>query len=169
MGYRRAIRLRPVNSIKHVVDVSFTGVAGTQVDTTVMDAVQTPVLTTPAQVAIGARVSSIYLNVECVSIETDPGAIPNVYLIVFKNPSNGLGVPVASSVGTSDNKRYVLHQEMVMVNNVAGGNPRVLFKGVIRIPRGMARQGNDDALQIGLISTAVNCAFCIQCIYKEFR
>ncbi len=170
MPYRRSRGRRPVVfSIKHVVDSSATLAAATSLNTVVLDAVQTPVLTTPNQVAIGSRVSSIYLKVEVVSNETDVGAIPNAYMIVFYNPSNALTTPDPSSVGTSDVKRYVIHQEMVMLNNLQGGNPRVLFQGVIRIPRSMQRNGNDDVIQISIRSPAVNIALCIQCIYKEFR
>ncbi len=134
-----------------------------------MDAVQTPILTTPVQCAIGAKVSSFYLNVQVVSNETDVGAIPNVYMYVFKNVSNALTSPDPASVGTSDVKRYVIHQEMIMLNNVQGGNPRTLYQGVIRIPRGMQRQGNDDTMTVVIKATALNIAFCIQAIYKEFR
>ncbi len=166
---RRSFRRPVVFSLKHVVDSSATVAGGTQLATTLIDAVQTPVLTTPPQVAIGGRVSSIYLRVEVVSNETDVGAIPNCYLIVFKNPGNNLTVPSASAVGTSDVKRYVIHQEMLMLNNVQGGNPRTLFNGVIRIPRGMQRQGNDDTLVVAVVSPALNIALCIQCIFKEYR
>ncbi len=134
-----------------------------------MDAVQSPVLTTPNQVAIGARVSSIYLSVEAAVNDAIDGAIPNFYLIVFKSPGANLAVPTASSVGTSDNKRFVIHQEMVMLTNIDGGAPRVVFKGVIRIPRGYARQGNDDALFVSLVCPSLTSKVCIQCIYKEFR
>ncbi len=118
---------------------------------------------------IGARVSSIYLNVQVSPNETDAGAIPNAYMIIFKNPGSNITTPDPASVGTSDVKRFVIHQEMVMMNNLAGGNPRTLFNGVIKIPKGMQRQGNDDLLTLSIKSTAVNIAFCFQCIYKEYR
>ncbi len=165
--FRRNIR--PVNSLKHVIDTSFTTAAGTQVDTFVIDAVNTPVLTTPQQVAIGSTVNSIYLRVEVASTETDAGAIPNCYLIVTKIPGNNFASPVPSSIGTSDLKKYVIYQEMVMLNNLAGGNPRTLFNGVIVIPKGYRRNGNDDTLSVSVVSTAVNIAVCIQCIYKEYK
>ncbi len=170
MPYRRSRRnLRPVFSLKHIVDSSATLAAATQLAIPVMDAVQTPVLTTPQQTAIGARVSSFYLNVQVVSNETDVGAIPNVYMIVFKNVGNNLTTPDPASVGTSDIKRFVIHQEMIMLNNVQGGNPRTLFQGVIRVPKGLQRQGNDDVMAVVIKSTALNIALCIQCIYKEYR
>ncbi len=170
MPFRRYRRnLRPVVSIKHVVDASATIAAGAQTVNTLMDAVQSPVLTTPFQTSIGARVSSFYLNVQAVSNETDVGAIPNVYMAIFKNPGNNITAPDVASVGTSDSKRFIIHQEMVMLNNVQGGNPRTLFNGVIKVPRGMQRQGNDDTMQFLIKSTALNIAYCIQCIYKEYR
>ncbi len=166
--YRRG--LRPVVfTIKHVIDGSATATAGTAVTNVLYDAVQTPVLTTPVQVAIGGKVSSVYLNVEVASNETDAGAIPNVYMIIFKNPADNLAPPDPASVGTSDVKRFVIHQEMTMIQNVAGGNPRKLFVGVIRIPKHMQRLGNDDKLQLTIKSTAVNITFCFQCIFKEQR
>ncbi len=169
MPYRRRSNLRPVNSIKHVVDNSGTLTAGSQIAVALTDAVQAPVLTVPAQCAIGARVGSLYLNVQVSPNETDAGAIPNAYMIIFKNVGNNLTTPDPASVGTSDIKRLVIHQEMVMMNNLAGGNPRTLFNGVIKVPRGLQRQGNDDILSCVIKSTAVNIAFCIQCIYKEYR
>ncbi len=156
-------------SLKHIVDSSSTLTAGTQLAIPIMDAVQTPVLTTPQQTQIGARVSSFYLNVQVVPNETDAGAIPNAYMIVFKNVGNNLTTPDPASVGTSDIKRFVIHQEMVMMNNLAGGNPRTLFQGVIKVPKGLQRQGNDDVMAVVIKSTAVNIALCVQCIYKEYR
>ncbi len=130
---------------------------------------QTPNLTIPQQTEIGSKVSSIYLRVEVVATENVPGGIPNCYLMVWKNPGTNMTAPTASSVGTSDIKRFVLHQEMVMLQNVAAGNPRTLFNGVIKIPRGLQRQGNDDSLQVSVVSPIVNIAVCIQCIFKEYR
>ncbi len=161
--------LRPVFSLKHIVDSSSTLAAATQLAVPIMDAVGEPVLTTPQQTKIGARVSSFYLNVQVVSNETDVGAIPNVYMIVFKNVGNNLTTPDPASVGTSDIKRFVIHQEMIMLNNVQGGNPRTMFQGVIRVPKGLQRQGNDDVMAVVIKSTALNIALCIQCIYKEYR
>ncbi len=111
----------------------------------------------------------MYLKVEVASTEDVVGGIPNCYLIVFKNNADNQTIPTASSVGTSDTKRFVIHQEMVMLENKAGGNPRTLFNGVIRIPRAFQRQGNDDTMRVSIISPIVNIALCIQCIYKEFK
>ena len=47
-----------------------------------------------------------------------------------------MAIPAANAVGGDDNKRYVIHQEMVMVQKITPSNPRTLFKGVIAIPKG---------------------------------
>ncbi len=90
-------------------------------------------------------------------------------MTIMKNPSNALPVPVANLIGTSDVKKQIIHQEMVMMQQVAEGNPRTLFKGVIRIPRHYQRMGQDDTLLLNLLAPGVNAFFCVQCIYKEFR
>ncbi len=170
MGYRnRGMALRPVHRIKHVVDTSFALTAGTQVDTELIRSVDAPVLSATTHVETGSKVNGIYLRVEIASNETDAGAVPQCYMALFKNPGTNLTVVDPAAVGANDNKRFVIHQEMAMVNNLAGGNPRTLFNGVIVIPRGYKRFGPDDRLQLLIKSTAVNMVVCVQCHYKEFR
>ncbi len=168
--YRRSMALRPIHRIKHVVDRSGTVVAGTQLnEVPLIDTVDAPTLASTNEVETGAKVNGIYLKVEVASNETDAGAIPNVYMMITKNPGNNITIPIASNVGSNDNKRFVIHQEMVMLNNLAGGNPRIMFNGVIVIPKGYRRFGPDDALTFSILSPQVNIAFCLQCHYKEFR
>ncbi len=161
--------LNPVNRIKHVVDSSATLTAGTALTQSLAKSDDSPVLANTTECLTGSMVNGIYLRVEVASNETDAGAIPNVYMIIFKNPGANLTIPAANAVGADDNKRYVIHQEMIMINNLAGGNPRTLFNGVIVIPKAYRRMGPGDALQISILSTAVNIALCYQAHYKEFR
>ncbi len=164
---RRAMSLRPVKSYKHVVDIQGGLIAGTQVNSVMIDAVDSPVLANEAEVEVASTVHSIYLKVEAYSIAT--GALSNLYMIVMKNPSNALVTPQANVVGASDLKKFVIHQEMVMIQEIVDGVPRTVFRGVIKIPRGYKRFGQDDILLVSLLSPGVNMNFCIQCIYKEFR
>ncbi len=165
--FRRS--LRPVFSLKHIIDSSATVAANVNLAVDITDAVQSPVLTTPQQCAIGARVGSIYLSVEAAVTTASAGAIPNFYMIVFKDPGNNLTLPDPAAVGTSDVKRFVIHQEMVMLTNIDGGAARTVFRGVIKIPRGYARQGNDDKLIVRLKCPSLPTAVCVQAIYKEYR
>ncbi len=152
-----------------MVDNSATLNAATQIDSNVINVTDTPTLGVTTSCETGSKVNGIYLHVEVASNETDAGAIPNVFFALWKNPGGNLTAPVISSTGDDDNKRFIIHQEMVMLNNLAGGNPRVLFNGVIVIPKGMRRNGPNDLWKVSLLSTAVNITFCWQAHYKEFR
>ncbi len=160
-------RLRPVKSYKHVVDLQGALVLAVQQTFTLIDAVDAPVLANTDEVEVASTVNSIFLKVEGYS--TTAAALANFYLIIMKNPSNAIPTPEANLVGSSDVKKFIIHQEMVMLEQSVNGNPRTLFKGVIRIPRGYRRFGQDDALILGLKSVGTNVNFCFQCIYKEFR
>ncbi len=168
--YRTRMALRPINRIKHVVDSSATLlVAAGQLNTPVVSATDTPTLADTDGVQTGSKVNGIYLKVEVACLTTEAGGISNCYLQVMKNPGGNIVIPTASAVGGNDNKRFVIHQEMVMLQNATLGNPRVLFNGVIAIPKGYRRFGPNDQLYVSIISPIVDIMLCIQCHYKEFR
>ncbi len=130
-------------------------------------AVDAPVLANTFEVQTGSTINGIYLHVEIVA--TSSAALPNVYMAITKNPGFNLTFPNANVIGSNDNKKYVIHQSMVMLQKQTGSNPRVLFDGVIVIPRGYKRFGPADRLQILLFSPGVTFDFCYQAHYKEFR
>ncbi len=170
--FNRGMGLRPVQRVKHVVDSQFGLVAGTQADVNVIVTVDAPTLASSQNVAHGSTVHSIYLKVEAAS--TSGTALHNIYLIVFKNPGNNLTVPEGNVIGVNDNKKYVIHQEMLMLQNFEAAtdpNPRVIFQGVVRIPRGYKRNGAQDELTVSLFTPTGggNASVCLQCIYQEFR
>ncbi len=162
--------MRPVHRIKHVVDFSFTAtVPGTQVNQVVINTKDAPVLANTSEVETGSKVNGIYLKVEVACLTTEATAISNIYMSIMKNPGGNIVVPTANAVGGNDNKRFVIHQEMVMLQNATLGNPRILFNGVIAIPKGYRRFGPNDQLYVSLISPTIDFMACIQCHYKEFR
>ncbi len=169
--YRSRMALRPVNRIKHVVDVNYAVAANTQINTTVIEAEDATALADANGVLTGSKVNGIYLRVEVASNEAiDLGAIPQVYMSIFKNPGSNLAVPAANAVGIDDSKKFVIHQEMAMIENKGqGSNPRTLFNGVIVIPKGYRRFGPKDLLSVCIIAPALNTVVCMQCHYKEFR
>ncbi len=169
--FNRGMGLRPVQRIKHVVDSQFGLVAATQTDVNVIITSDTPALANTSDVQTGSTVHSIYLKVEAAA--TSGTALHNIYLIVFKNPGNNLTVPEGNAVGANDNKKYVIHQEMLLlqVENTVDPNPRVVFQGVVKIPRGYKRNGTNDELTVSLFTPTGggNASVCLQCIYQEFR
>ena len=160
--------LRPINRIKQVVDVEGGLVAGTQSNSAMITAVDSPVLANPGQIQTASKVNGFYLHLE-VSHTSGTGR-PNIYLIIYKNPGNNITAPAANAVGSDDNKRFVIHQEMLMMSGDAGnGLPRPLFNGVIVIPKGMRRFAPNDRLYISILSPNVAADFCMQMHFKEFR
>ncbi len=170
MGFRNRTgnRLRPVNRIKHVVDFQAAialGVAGTH---TLVQSTDTPGLANTDECETGSTVNGIYLHVEVVNTGV-AGVLANAYMYVWKNPGGNLSRPAVNGVGSSDDKRFVIHQEMVMLQMVDNSNPRTLFNGVIVIPRGYRRNGPNDILELVILSPGVELNYCVQCHYKEFR
>ncbi len=163
----RFTRLRPVQSLKHIVDTQGGLTVGTVAVNTLVKSVDAPALANAEQVQTGSTVGSIFLNVQVASTST--AALSNVYMAVYKNPSNTVGTIDPQTVGTNEDKRFVIHQEMIMTEKNTTAIPRTLFKGVIRIPRGYKRFGYSDQLKITLKSPGITYDFCFQCIFKEFR
>ncbi len=179
MPYRRqsgqGLRLRPVNSLKHIVETNGTVTAALQSVTDVINTIDAPVVGSPNSNHVGSTVHAIYLRVEVVGTIA-AGGVDNIYMGVFKNPANDLSIPVLDLVGASDRRRFFIHQDMIMLTPLDVTNgvafPRTLFKGVIRIPRGFKRNGLSDKLQVILQhrsgEVTQTTRFCIECIYKEF-
>ncbi len=168
--YRRSLALRPINRIKHVVDGNSVLAAGTALPNTLILSVDAPVLGTPQGVVTGSKCYGIYLKVLVASNEaTVAGAIPNVYMYVIKSPAGDLVNPAANLVGASDLKKYVVHQEMSMIENRISGIPTVLFNGVIKFPKGYVRNGPNDKWILVVLCPSINITVCYQGHYKEFR
>ncbi len=171
MGFRNRFRrnsLRPVNRIKHVVDKQFTAGLGVVEVTNLAIATDTPTLAVNNAVETGCTINGIYIKAEVVNTGT-AGVLANCYFMVWKNPGGNIVPPLPNAVGINDNKRFVIHQEMVMLQMVDNSNPRTLFNGVIVIPRGYRRFAPNDALELHIFSPGVEITGCLQAHYKEFR
>ncbi len=167
--FRNRMRMSPINRVKHVVDSSATGTAASTVSVTLALATDTPTLANTVGVETASKVFSIYLRVEVAVKTVEAAAISNCYLLVWKNPGGNLTAPGGQLVGSNDNKKYIIHQEMVMLQNATAGNPRTLFNGVIKIPGQYSRFGPNDLLEARIFAPAVDTIICLQCHYKEFR
>ena len=168
-------RMRPVQSLKHIVDTNGVVVGGTASVTDVINTVDAPAAGISNQCATGSTVHAIFLNVQAIQLVV-AGGINNLYMTVYKNPGGDLFGPPVDAVGISDDRKRVIHQEMIMTGSVlttADAIPRTLFKGVVLIPRGLKRNGVQDKLQVYIghrnAEATQQTDFCLQCIYKEFR
>ncbi len=179
MSIRRALRNRPVNSLKHVIDIRSTVIAAVPVLTDVAIQNDSPSTAAVNQVHIGSSIKAIFLKVELVG--TVPyGGNGVVYMVVYKNPGNQVPAPIVDTVGVSPRRKFVIHQEMTMVGirstaGAGGGDavfPRTMFKGVILLPKRYQRFGDDDRLVVVLGNASAEATgrsdVCLQCIYKEY-
>ncbi len=169
MPRRMNMSIRPVQRIKHVVDLSGTPSAGTQTNNIIVKAVDAPVLANTTEVITGSKINGIYLKVVVSCKTTVADIIPNVYMAIQKNPGDNLSKPAVASIGSNDVKNSIIHQEMIMVQNATAGNPATLFNGVIVIPKGMRRFAPNDRLYVLINAPQIVRTECIQAHYKEFR
>ncbi len=167
--FRSRMRMSPINRIKHVVDSNAVLTANTVLPSVVVEATDTPTLANTNGVLTGSKVFGIYLKVEAAVKDVAAGLVSNMYLMVAKNPGGNLTLPAPNVVGADDNKKYIIHQEMVMLDNRSGGNPRTIFNGVIKIPGNYSRFGPNDELTVNVIAPSVNVVVCLQTHFKEFR
>ncbi len=173
-GFNRSIR--PVQSLKHVVDTASAAVpAGVITTIPLIDGVEDPALANTTEVNNGSTVNSIYLRVETIHNSGDWVTIPRIYMAIFKNPGQNLVNPYPANIGQSNNKKWVIHQEMQMMTGInadANSFPRTMFQGVIKIPRGYRRVGTSDRLSalfaLDVAETTATVTACVQCIYKEY-
>ncbi len=165
--------LRPVNRIKHVVDYQTAVPVNVQITQQIAIGVDAPVLANVSTCASGCTINGFFITTELVATESGVGKTPNFYWILYKNPGNNVGtIPNGNAVGSSDFKRNVIHQEMIMFQPEASvGVPRNVFKGVIPIPKHMRRMAPGDIWLIQLFSPSTGVAVnaCTQVHYKEFR
>ncbi len=163
--------LRPINRIKHVRDESATVAAAAQGVFTVALATDTPTLGATSSVETGCKINGFYIRFEVASNEAiSLGAIPNFYFYLMKNPGGNVTPPAPNAVGSSDNKRFIVHQEMTMIENKGqGSNARTAFNGVVVVPKGMRRMGPLDIWTIQTLCPALDTAQCVQIHYKEYR
>ncbi len=172
MVFRRRLgnSLRPVHSIKHVIDRQFGIVLAVQQSADLIKAVDAPVVANDEEVETGSHVNALYLNVQVAASST--AALANIYFYIYKNAGSNISsgvIPNANVVGTSDLKTKIFHQEMIMTEKNTTAFPRTMFRGVIMIPKHMRRMGINDVIRIEMFSPGVNYDLCFQCIYKEFR
>ncbi len=169
----RGLGLRPVNSIKHVIDIPTSVVTSIVTTIPLADSFDNPALSSVEAVTGGSQVNNIYLRVEVRQTSGSSG-IPRIYMTVMKNPGNNLAVPPPNAIGSDDDKKWIIHQEMMMLSDTVDTQiPRTLFQGVIRVPPKLRRMGVRDRISVhfqhGVAESSQITNVCIQAIYKEFR
>lgn len=170
--------LRPINSIKNVFDAS--GILAAGVNTSIalpIFGVRNADLATANEVDVGSKVTSVFLEIFFFSEGGElANEVPLVDWYILKDDGNAYGVtfnatnlPTPGATGTHQNKRKILHEEKGLTGggNLSLAGIPMVFKGVIRIPRGKQRWAESDVLRI-LARANFNTKFCVKALYKWF-
>ncbi len=161
--FRRGMSLRPINSVKEIIDSVLLAVTAGTSSTVVLGSSVNDYTGTVGTFPVGAKVSSFYLFVQILPTATTE----NVDWYVAKAPT-ALAMPTPSATGGDVARKYILHEEKGIPGNANDGAYPLTFKGVIRIPRGRQRMAEGDRFFIRLRGVGISNA-CIKCIYKAYR
>ncbi len=182
---RRMSSRRPINSTKHIVDaqgilIADTAPSGQLLKSIVVGADNPIAGANPEQVQAGATVSSIYLSLFFATKGNASATLPEVvdwyviYDVAGRMSAGGnfgdtsAVLPIASSAGNSVNKNQILHMEKGLVGDAADGS-KMVFQGVIRIPKGKQRIGIDTLINIVAQKQETDKFFCIKAIFKSYQ
>ncbi len=159
--------LRPINSVKNILD-------GTALGTAAGVTTNFPIINTvndytglSLDVPIGAKVSSVYLFFQIIA-QAAAGVVDAFVYKAPKEVSDALLATTPGATGGSLNRKYILHEEKGIPGIFNQGAPPHTFRGVIRIPRGRQRMGEQDQMQLRVrCSTAYDA--CYKAIYKFYQ
>ncbi len=175
---RGGMSLRPVDSKKHIVEIS--GILGAGVNTvalTLIAGVDTYTLPDSDGVPTGSRVNGIFISSFYIAEGGEvANEVPLVDWYVIHNPGNAFtttfnvaNLPTPGATGVHLNKRHIVHTEKGLTGggDVSLAGIPMVFKGVIVLPKQWRRIGENDTW---LLCARSNFAtkFCIQAIYKHY-
>ncbi len=161
----RGLSLRPINSVKNIVDTTQIGVAAATVTTVDLCVATNNYTGLVAECPIGSKVSSVYLFIQ---ILPTTGTANVDWYIAKGNTATIAAMPIPGATGGDLNRRYILHEEKGIPGNAGDGAAPLTFRGVIKIPRGRQRMGEGDFLRVFIRGTDIH-NFCLKSIYKFYQ
>ncbi len=167
---RRNNMVRPVvNSIKN--DISFlTGLtAGANTVVNLAIAEDAPTTADADSVRNGSLVKAIWLEFWVSNAATHTIGVSTAFeAYIMKNPGNNLTGPVPGTVGTSNEKKFVIKGWKGLTGDRLAGFPAYSWKGWIKIPKRYHRMGTDDKWQLNVLATGVDQILCLHIVYKWY-
>ncbi len=169
-GRRRGNSLsRIIDSNKNIVPNLTACVAGTRVGVTIAQAVDAPAGATAIEVKRGSVIKAMWLELwYSLSAEPTVGVSTIIDAYIWKNTGTNLTPPNPGTVGTSNEKKWVLKNWKGIVGARTQGFPAYTWKGWIKIPRGFQRMAQDDVWQLQFLATGTNGLACTNVIYKWY-
>ncbi len=166
---RRNFGPRPiVTSIKNVFNGAF-GITSANSVNNLAKAVTAPSPTVRSDVSHGCMIKAIYLRLSVCGLG-GTGVLNNFNAYLMKNPGANLTGPGAASVGSSNEKKFVIKQWSAMIMRNQDGNLPFHWEGWIKIPKRYQRMGTDDIWQLVIAcTTALTGHASFESIYKWYR
>ncbi len=170
--------LRPITSRKNIVEISgiLAGSTNSVLDN-IWRGADNADLAVTEEVTTGATVNGFFMSCFFIAEGGEVASeVPLVDWYIIKDPGGTFGttfdathLPTPGATGSHINKRYIIHTE----KGLAGGGDAstaglpMIFKGVIRIPKGMRRIAVEDRLRLVARANFAT-KFCCQFIYKWY-
>ncbi len=153
MSRRRRSQPRAIiNTIKNVTFAAF-GTSSTLTDTVLAKAVTSPSPTVQTDVSHGCLIQAIFLSIDGCGLG-GTGVLNNMAFYLMKNPGANLTPPLPFSVGTSNEKKFVIRQWHFMIMRNQDGNTPFHWEGWIPIPKRYQRMGTDDTWNLVMSNTS---------------
>ena len=171
--YHKRRMVAPINSIKHYVARTNTGVATGALSTNVLvDAVAVASAGGNAfDVTEGSIVKAVWLEYWCLCTGVTD-ANTQLTAILEKVPANQASVTFAQIVnlGAYPNKKNVLNTFQGNIGAQIDGNGSIpVMRGWYKIPKGKQRMGLGDRVVFTMTTSGNAAAICGMCIYKEYQ
>ncbi len=156
-----------INSQKNVAPGQ-AGITATTANLLIAKAVSNPVNTDNTNVSHGSIIKAIWLSLDFCGLG-GTGVLNVIDCYLMKNPGDSLTLPQALSVGTSNEKKFVIKQWRAMSMRNQDGNPPYHWEGWVRIPKRYHRMGTDDTWRLAhQSSSGVTGHISLQAIYKWY-
>ncbi len=157
-----------IHSTKHYVQMSLTPIAAGALATTVLiSGVSVANKNLVSEVEEGANVKAIYI--ELWVIGTSGTATQITTLTKFPSGQTPFSVTEMAGLGVADNKKNVLFTSQGIVGNDGVAPPTNIMRGWYKIPKGKARFGLGDTLELQIFAQAAESLnFCGFSTYKEY-
>lgn len=165
----RRRRIGPiVTSIKNVFNIQ-TGITSANTVAILAKAVNSPSSTVTSDVSNGCIVKAIWVNFDVCGL-AGTGVLNVFDAYLMKNPGDNLTGPGAASVGSSNEKKFVIRKWRSMIMRNQDGNNPYHWEGWVRIPKRYHRMGTDDTWKFEVACSAgVTGNMSAEFIYKWYR
>ncbi len=163
--FQRGMALRPINSVKNIVDGTFLTVAAATSTNVVLATAVNDYAGAVNECPIGSKISSFYIFVQI----QQQAVNSNVDFYIAKGPKDVFNArPIPGATGGTLQRKYILHEEKGLPGPMNNGSPPLTFRGVLKVPRGRQRMAEEDVLWLEARGAAAY-DMCVKCIYKFYQ